>query len=354
MRRPYQNGETVKDSVADFRSDTVTKPTREMLEAMMRAEVGDDVLGDDPTVHRLEELAAEKLGKQAAVFVPSGTMGNQASIAAQTKPGEEIILEEGAHCIHYEAGGLARIACVQVRTIRGKRGAMDPAEVEAAIRPSSVHLPRTGLICVEQSHMNSGGSLLPIENLRAIREIAKKHKLRVHMDGARLFNASVAAKIPARDYAALVDSVTFCLSKGLSCPAGSLICGEKDFIEEVRHIRKFLGGGMRQSGYLASCGIIALNRMVDRLAEDHARAKRLAEGLANIPGLSLDNPEVETNILFVSLKTKIDAPQLQTALEKEGVRAIALGPKRIRFVTHREIEDDHVVKAIKTVEKLTT
>ncbi len=334
-------------NMADFRSDTITKPTQGMLEAMIAAEVGDDVLGDDPTVRELEEKSAGMLGKEAAVFVPSGTMGNQASIAAQTKPGEEIILDSDSHCIHYEAGGLARIACVQIRPLRGKNGAMDLQEVENAIRPASVHLPRTALIVVEQSHMNSGGCILPLSYLEQIKSLAENYELKVHMDGARLFNASVASGVRPAEFASFADSVTFCLSKGLCCPAGSVICGSRDFIEEVRHIRKFLGGGMRQSGYLAACGIFALDHLVARLAEDHERAKRLAEGLGSMKGLTIENPEVQTNLVFVRMDhPQLDAAQFQELLEKDGVRAIALGPKRIRFVTHREIEDRDVDLAI--------
>lgn len=341
------------DTMADFRSDTVTKPTREMLDAMARATVGDDVLGDDPTVHRLEEMAAAKVGKKAAVFVPSGTMGNQVSIAAQTRHGDEIVLEEHSHCIHYESGALGMIAGVQPRTLPGRRGQMDFAAVERAIRPPIHYLPRTSLLVVEQSHMSSGGSVLPLSYLEGIRKIADKHKLRVHMDGARLFNASVAGGVPVERFAALVDSLTFCLSKGLSCPVGSVICGDEAFVTEARRLRKALGGGMRQAGYLAACGIVALQSMIDRLAEDHARAKRLGEGLAGIPGLSLDNPEIDTNILFFTVRaTKLDAPGLAAALEKEGVRAVALGPDRIRFVTHREIEDAHVERALAAAAKI--
>ena len=339
--------------IADFRSDTVTRPTREMLEAMARAEVGDDVLGDDPTVRRLEEMAAERLGKEEAVFVPSGTMGNQASIAAQTRPGDEVILEEDSHCIHYESGGLGRIASVQVRTLKGRRGAMDPAEVERAIRPPIAYLPRTSLVVVEQTHMNAGGCVLPLENLLAIREIARKRGLRVHMDGARIFNASAASGIPPSRYAAQADSVTFCLSKGLSCPVGSLVCGDGNFVSEARRLRKCLGGGMRQAGYLAACGIYALTHLVERLADDHARAKRLAQGLGNLRGLSVDNLEVESNIVFVSVRVPgLDAPKVQALLESEGVRAIALGPDRMRFVTHREIEDADVERAIAAAKRI--
>lgn len=340
------------DTIADFRSDTITKPTRAMLEAMMRAELGDDVLGDDPTVRRLEEMAAAKLGKKAAVFVPSGTMGNQASIAAWTRPGDEIVLEEQSHCIHYESGALGRIAGVQPRTLPGERGQMDLAAVEKAIRPPISYLPRTSLIVVEQTHMNSGGHVLPLSYLDGIRKIADRHKLRVHMDGARLFNAVVASGVSAAKFASFADSVTFCLSKGLSCPVGSVICGEDDFITQARRLRKCLGGAMRQAGLLAACGIVALETMIERLAEDHARAKKLGQGLASIPGLSLDNPQIDSNILFLTIRARgLDGPKLQAALEAQGVRAIALGPERMRFVVHRQIEDEHVQRAIAATAK---
>ena len=317
---------------------------------MARAEVGDDVLGDDPTVKRLEEMAAERFGKKAAMFVPSGTMGNQCSIAAQTRPGDEILVEEGAHLFLYEGGALARIPCVQARTLKAKNGALDPNEVEGAIRPDDVHDPRTTLVALEQTHLMSGGRVVPLANFRAVAAVAKRHKMRVHCDGARIFNASVASGVPVANYAESCDSLTFCLSKGLSCPAGSLVVGDADFIGEARRVRKWMGGGMRQVGYLAACGIVALESMVERLAEDHQSARRLAEGIVGIRGLAIDPKNVETNLVFI--ETQRPAAEWQARLRGEGILTIALGPRLLRLVTHRHIGAREVERALLAIRKL--
>lgn len=320
----------------DFRSDTVTRPTPEMLAAMASAEVGDDVLGDDPTVKRLEELAASIFNKDGAMFVPSGTMGNQVCIASQTRPGDEIIIEESSHVFLYEGGALARVPCVQAKLLKSTRGALSPAEVEAAIRPDDVHDPRTSLICVEQTHLMSGGRVVPLANLQQLRAIADRYHLKIHCDGARIFNASVASGIPVAEYAKNFDSLTFCLSKGLSCPVGSVIVGGAGFLQEAHRVRKWMGGGMRQSGYLAACGIVALNGMVERLAEDHRHARSLAEKICNIRGITIDPASVETNIVFVKTAPRC-AKALESALGEEGVACFALGPDLLRLVTHRHI-----------------
>lgn len=334
--------------ISDFRSDTVTKPTSEMLAAMAAAEVGDDVLGDDPTVKKLEELAAERFGKEAAMFVPSGSMGNQCCIAAQTRPGDEIIIEENAHIFLYEGGALARIPSVQAKTLKSKHGALDPAEVEAAIRPDDVHDPRTSLISIEQTHLMSGGRAVPLDHLQKLRAVADRHQLKIHCDGARIFNASVASGVPVAQYAKNFDSLTFCLSKGLSCPVGSVVVGSKDFMREAHRVRKWMGGGMRQAGYLAACGIVGLTKMVDRLAEDHANAKKLASMICELPNITVDPKSVETNIIFIYTKNA-GAKALELALHEQGVWCFALRPDLLRFVTHRHIgarEIEHAARAM--------
>jgi threonine aldolase len=251
------------DLVVDLRSDTVTKPTPEMRRAMAEAEVGDDVFGEDPTVNRLEAVAAERLGKEAGLFVLSGTMGNQVSLMAQTARGDEIILDENSHIFNYEVGALAVLSGLQPRTLRGQHGILDPEEIRQAIRPPNIHYPEDTLICVENTHNRGGGVVYPLETLRRIRRIATENGLTVHMDGARMFNASVATAIPPRELAAQADSVTFCLSKGLGAPVGSLVVGTRAFIDRARRARKMFGGGTRQSGILAAAGLVALELMVD-------------------------------------------------------------------------------------------
>lgn len=336
---------------SDFRSDTVTRPTPEMLRAMVEAEVGDDLLGDDPTVKRLEALSAERLGKEAAVFLVSGTMANQASVAAWCRPGDEVILEEGSHPIHFEAGALARIAGVQIRPILGRRGAMDPVDVERAIRPDKTWHSRSSLLVVEQTHLGAGGAVLPLANLRALREVATRKRLRVHMDGARLFNASTASGVPPREFAACADSVTFSLSKGLCCPVGAMLCGPADFISEARRIRKAMGGGWRQAGYLAAAGIYALEHMVERLAEDHVLAKRLAAGLVRLPGLEVDPKGAETNVVFVRVRHPMGPDRFLKELEERGVRANAYTLDVVRFVTHRDVGPEDAERALRAAEE---
>lgn len=334
----------------DFRSDTVTKPTPEMRRAMYEAEVGDDVYREDPTVNRLEARAAEILGKEAALFVPTGTMGNQVAVLTHTRRGEEVIVEAESHVFMYEVGGIAALSACQVRTVPGVRGAMDPAAVEAAIRADNVHFPRTGLVCVENTHNRSGGCVLPPENVAAVAEVAHRHGIPVHMDGARIFNAAVALGRPAAELVAPVDSVMFCLSKGLAAPVGSLLVGSRDFIAEARRYRKLLGGGMRQAGVLAAAGLVALEMMVDRLAEDHANARRLAEGIAAIPGLKVDMETVQTNMVMVDIADgRWTAAALVQALKQEGVLCNDTGLRRIRMVTHKDITAADVELALDAI-----
>jgi len=338
---------TVKD-ISDFRSDTVTKPTPKMRQAMASAVVGDDVLGDDPTVQALEAKAAEMLGLEAALFVPSGTMGNEIAVNVWTNPGDEIILESRSHIYLYEAGGPARISGVQVCPIETTDGAMPIEAVRASIRDSSdPHCPTTSLICIENTHNMHGGRVLPIDYLRSLRELSLKQQIPIHLDGARLFNAVHASGISAREYAALADSVMFCLSKGLGAPIGSMLVGSAEFIERARRVRKVLGGGMRQVGVIAAPGIIALEEMVDRLHIDNENAKRLAQGIAGLPGVVLNPNTVDTNIVLVKLVAPApSAEELFRQLADRGVLSIPLGPDLIRFVTHKDVDETDVERLV--------
>jgi len=339
---------------SDFRSDTVTRPTENMRKAMAEAEVGDDVLGDDPTVQKLESLAAEITGKEAALYVPSGTMGNSIAIKVWTKELEEVIVEARAHLYNMESTHMTFIARVLPRPISSNRGAMDPEEVERNIRKPSVHIPRTSLICVENTHNNWSGAVVPMENLKAIREIADKHNIKIHFDGARVFNASAASGIPVKEYAAIGDSLMFCLSKGLSAPVGSLLTGPKDFIDYARRVRKALGGGMRQVGVLAAPGIVALTEMVDRLKDDHRRAKKLALTIVELPGISLNPEFIKTNIIIFGFNHPgVSIPEFFAKLKERRILALAV-TGGIRFVLHKDIEDEDIEKAISAFREILT
>ncbi|HEY8531859.1 MAG TPA: GntG family PLP-dependent aldolase [Limnochorda sp.] len=335
----------------DLRSDTVTQPTEAMREAMARAEVGDDVYGEDPTVRRLEEAAAERLEKEAGLFCVSGTMANLLGVLSQTQPGDELICEAESHVYYYEVGGVSRIGGVIPRTLPGDRGRLTPAQVEAALRRPDIHFPPTTLLCLENSHNRGGGSTYSVEETEALCRVAHEHGLRVHLDGARLFNAAIARGVSAASLAAPADTVMIALSKGLSAPVGSVLCGPAATIARARKLRKLLGGGMRQAGVLAAAGLVALEQMVDRLAEDHARAKRLAEALAEMPGIELDPATVETNIVVFGL-TRMDAESFLGALKEQGVLAGSPGPGRIRMVLHRHIGDRELDAAIEAVRRV--
>lgn len=339
---------------SDFRSDTVTKPTEEMRRAMAEAEVGDDVLGDDPTVRRLEDLAAERLGKPAALFVPSGTMGNSIAVKAWTTELDEVIVEARSHIYNMESTHMTFISRVTPRPLPSRRGAMDPGEVESFIKQPSVHMPRTSLICLENTHNNWGGAVIPLDNMIAIREVGLRRGIRVHLDGARLFNASVASGVDVREYAAQADSVMFCLSKGLSAPVGSMLVGPGDFIAQGRRIRKALGGGMRQAGVLAAAGIVALNRMVTRLEDDHLRARRLASGIARFESIEIDPDEVETDIVIFGFRSQEKtAAEFVQQLKEKGILALTV-PQGIRMVTNKEIGDGDVDRALAVFAELLT
>ena len=341
---------TGSEQVVDLRSDTVTKPTPEMRRAMAEAEVGDDVFAEDPTVAHLEALAAERLGKEAALFVTSGTQGNQVSLMAHTQRGDEIILDENSHIFNYEVAGLAILSAVQPRTLRGRHGILDPGEVRAAIRTPNIHYPKDTVICLESTHNRGGGTVYPLQILREIRQIASEHGLAVHLDGARLFNACVASGTPVREVAAQADSVTFCLSKGLGAPVGSVVTGSRGFIDRARRARKMLGGGMRQAGIIAAAGIVALETMVDRLREDHANARLLAEGLAGLPGIQIDLSLTQTNIvIFDVVRPDLDALGLLRKLHEQGVKAFNVTDTRIRMVTHKDVDRPMILRTLEVL-----
>ncbi len=339
----------------ELRSDTMTRPTPAMRKAMADAEVGDDVFGEDPTVNRLEAMAAERLGKAAALFVPSGTMANLVSQMVHCGRGDEMILGHLAHSFYYEQGGSAAVAAIHPHTVPNRPdGKLPLEELEAAIRGDNIHFPRTRLIALENTHNLCGGAPLEPAYLRSVGDIARRHGIKLHVDGARLFNAAAALGLPARQLAAEADSVSFCLSKGLAAPVGSLVCGSREFIQAARRARKVLGGGMRQAGVLAAAGIVALNEMVDRLAEDHAHAHRLAEGLAGLSGLALDPGRFRTNIVYFDVvKPGLSAAGLVADLQKEGVRMLAAGPRTVRAVTHYEVSSKDIDYALAVAARVT-
>ena len=333
----------------DLRSDTVTQPTPEMRQAMEAAPVGDDVYGEDPSVNRLQELAAERMGKEAGLFVPSGTMGNLAAILAHCGRGDEVILGSSAHTFLFEAGGISALGGVHSCQIPNQQdGTLDLEAIQSAIRPDDEHQPVTRLITLENTHNRCGGVPLSVAYTQAVGELAHAHNLKLHMDGARIFNAATALGVSAQELVAPADSVTFCLSKGLCAPVGSVICGSRDFITRAHRVRKQLGGGMRQAGVLAAAGIIALETIANRLDEDHIRAQRLAEGLSEIPGIVLDPGTPFTNMIYCSLgeDVPLDSGQAGALLVEHKVRVGIVGPRRFRIVTHYWIRDAEVEQAI--------
>lgn len=333
----------------DLRSDTVTRPTPAMREAMARAEVGDDVYGEDPTVRRLEERVADLLGKEAALFVASGTMANQVALGVLARGGDEVVCEAGAHCFAFEGGALAALWGVQARTLQGDRGVLDPAAVEAAIRPDDPHYPRTRAIAIENTHNRGGGKVWPLAAVRAVGEVAARRGLALYVDGARLMNAVVASGTSARDYAAPATLASLCLSKGLGAPVGSVVAGPRELVREARRLRKRLGGGMRQAGILAAAGLYALDHHVARLAEDHVHAARLGALLAQLPGARLQFP-VETNLLFVSFEGR-SAAELAGRLREAGVLCNPEGsrPDLLRFVTHLDVSASDIEEAARRI-----
>lgn len=336
--------------IIDFRSDTITIPTEEMRRAMYEAEVGDDVYREDKTVIQLEEYAAEKVGKEAAIFVTSGTMGNQLALLSHCKRGQEIILEEDTHIYNAEVGATSFVAGLQAKTIKGDRGIVSISDIEAAIRPKDIHLPETGLICIENTHNMAGGVVTPLEHLKKIYQLGKDNSIAIHIDGARVFNAAVYLECDVKEITQYCDSVMFCLSKGLCAPIGSILAGEKDFINRARRFRKMLGGGMRQAGVIAAPGLIALKYMTGRLDQDHENARKLGVGLGDIRGLKVDK-EIQTNIVMVDVKESgFKSHEITDILKERGVLANVINDQVIRFVTHKYITSADVEYALKVFE----
>jgi threonine aldolase len=339
--------------VVDLRSDTLTLPTPEMREAMAQAQVGDDVWEEDPTVRRLEALAAERLGKAAALFVTSGTQGNLVSVLAQTRPGQEVLLDADAHIYNSEVAGATVIGGVQLRPLRTERGFLTPTQVRESLRPANIHIPPTGLVCLENTHNRHGGTCCTPEEIAAVAEAAHAAGVPLHLDGARIFNAAVALGRPAREFTRDVDSVTFCVSKGLAAPVGSLVCGDADFVARARRVRKMLGGGMRQAGIIAAAGIVGLERMVDRLADDHVNARTLAEGLAKLPSISIDLASVQTNIVIMRVDRPGGADELVAGCAARKVKLHAMSATFIRCVTHKDVDADDIGRTLDAFTEIT-
>lgn len=337
----------------DLRSDTVTTPTDAMREAMRNAAVGDDVYGEDPTVNRLETLAAQRLGKEAALFVPSGTMGNQVALMAHAGRGQEVILEETCHIYNNSVGGPAFLGGILTRTLRGTYGILDAEEIRKAIRKESLHSPGTALVCLESPTNRGGGTVYPLSLVQEVFDVAHRAGICVHLDGARIFNAATATGVPASEYARWTDSVMFCLSKSLAAPIGSLVVGSHDFIHRARRFRKLLGGGMRQAGVIAAAGIVALETMVDRLHEDHENARLLAEGLSNIQGIEIDLKRVQTNIVIFAVRhPRIDTPTLTQKLRDDGILVHQISPDAIRCLTHKDVNRADVLLAVEAIQRI--
>jgi len=337
--------------IIDLRSDTVTKPTAGMLEAMMKAPVGDDVFGEDPSVNQLEAMAADLFGMEAALFCATGTMSNQVAIKVHTQPGDEVICDKTAHVYQYEGGGIAANSGAQVRLLEGNNGRITVEQVAAAINPDDVHKARTSLVCIENTSNRGGGACYDLNELQAIRELCNRHNLQLHLDGARLFNALVARKETPRQYGEVFHSISVCLNKGLGCPIGSILIGKRDFIKKARRARKVFGGGMRQAGYMAACGIYALQNHVDRLEEDHRHAKQIAEALSKKEFTGNILP-VETNILIFEIKPPYQPQEIVNKMKEQNVLTIPISSTQIRMVTHLDISQAMVQKTIEVINSL--
>jgi len=337
------------NKIIDLRSDTITRPTEAMIESMREASYGDDSRDGDATVMKLEALAAERTGKEAGAFMPSGTMTNLVAVLAHAQHGGEVLLESGAHILNSELGGIAGLVGAFHKGINGNRGAMDIDELREKIRPMTRNNLGTTLVCMETTHNRAGGAVLPLAHMKAVYDLAHEHEVPAHTDGARLFNAAVALGVEAKEIAQYTDSVGFCVSKGLSAPVGSVLCGSKTFIERARTFRRMVGGNMRQAGPLAAAGIVALETMVNRLKDDHAMARRLAVGLHKIDARLCDPHEVETNLVRVDVSfTSRSAAQWSAALAQKGIAASPADPRSLRFVTHRHVGDGEIDEAIAT------
>ncbi|MDF2674649.1 MAG: low-specificity L-threonine aldolase [Clostridiales bacterium] len=337
--------------IIDMRSDTVTLPTEEMRRAMCEAEVGDDVYEDDPTMKELEQLGARLLGKEAGLFVPSGTFGNQLALLTHCLRGDEVILEENSHIIEHEVGGSAVIAGVQLRTVKGKNGAMNPEDVRKVIRENDIHYPKTGLICMENAH--SCGAVLPLDNMRAIYKIGIEHNIPVHIDGARIFNAAISLGVDASEVAHYGDSINLCLSKGLAAPVGSLLIGSKEFIAKARKNRKLMGGGMRQAGILAASGIVALNKMVDRLREDHENAKLFAEEISKMDKINVKMDRLDINMVYFEIQgSPISSEELVEVLKQKGIKINGIDKGEYRFVTNKDVTREDVLYVVEILKEI--
>jgi threonine aldolase len=340
------------EALIDLRSDTVTRPTPGMRAAMQAAEVGDDVFGEDPSVNRLEGRVAALLDKEAALFVPSGTMSNQIAVKAHTQPGDELLCDVNCHIYNFEAGGPAVLSGVTCRTLPGEHGVLDVAHLEGKVRPLNDHLVRTRLVCLENTHNRGGGRVYPIDKVRAIRAWTKQHGLALHLDGARLWNAAVATGIAPATWAGLFDTVSVCFSKGLGAPVGSALAGPRDFIARARRVRKLFGGGMRQAGVLAAAALYALDHHVERLAEDHRKAQVLAQAVADTPGLRLDPPEVDTNLVWFDVDPDLgSARDVAAALKALGVLVQAAGPQALRACAHLDVSAAQAERAAEAIRK---
>ena len=337
--------------IIDFRSDTVTKPTTGMLEAMMKAKTGDDVFGEDPSINELEAVSAAIFGMEAGLFCPSGTMTNQIAIKCHTQPGDEVICDESAHVYQYEGGGIAFNSGASVKLLQGDRGRITAAQIKAAINPDDNHKARTSLVCLENTSNRGGGSCYDFEEIKHIQKICRTNHLSFHLDGARLWNALVAKNETPEQYGEIFDSISVCLSKSLGCPVGSLLLGEKDFIKKARRIRKVFGGGMRQAGFMAAAGIYALQNNIDRLGEDHLHARQIAEAIAMKNFVKMILP-VETNIIVFELKYGLPAPQMVATLNEHNILSYAITPDRVRLVVHLDISEEMVTKTIDTFNQL--
>jgi threonine aldolase len=340
------------EKIIDLRSDTVTKPSPEMRKAMYEAEVGDDVYKEDPTVNKLQEYVAELFGKEASLFVPSGVMANQISLNVLTSPGDEIICEKDAHIFHYESGSPAALSGVQLYPVTGKNGIMNAGQVEEAIRPKEAYyMPRTKVIEIENTHNRAGGVIQPVKNIAEIKKLADKHKLKMHLDGARIWNASVASGIPIKEYASYFDSVSACFSKGLGAPVGSIIVGSKDFIKEAFRVRKAWGGGMRQVGVLAAAALFAVRNNIERLKEDHEKARQLARAMSEMKNIEVNLETVQTNIIIFKIK-KFKAETFSKKLAEKGVLISPAGKDTLRAVTHLDVSYSDIYSAIEKIEEV--
>lgn len=339
--------------VIDLRSDTVTLPTPEMIQSITEARLGDDVAGEDPTVNELEELAARIFGCESALLLPSGTQSNLVALMAHTRHGDEVIMEADSHVYYYEVGGMSAIAGLIPRLIRGKRGVFTPEQVIEAYRGDNIHFPRTSLVEIENTHNRAGGTVWTVDQVRAVSKVAREMGLAVHIDGARIFNAAIALEVSVDRYAKYADSISFCLSKSLAAPIGSMLVGSGEFIERARKLRKMLGGGMRQAGIIAAPGIVALTKMVSRLKDDHRNARRLAEGLKATGFLDIDMDSVQTNIVVADVSPlNITAAEFEELARKAGVLVSIFGPRTVRFVTHYGIEKEDIEETVSRIESL--